>query len=725
MAVEPGSIAGMVRAGLSSIDFITKRFRKPNPQETQEQADQKRAQRSLRFSRINVSDTKHSAKLPGVSEAALDTQSTFFAAFGSHAIHRAVPVSRAGLVNKGRPARLVAPKSVVDRATVGFHASDQYRINFKGFRGESSETIDNIADVIFADLKRPSSGLKLNETTLVVSEIGCGKSTLLTNLLYRINAYQAAQISASLPQTQPIEVVLVSFDSLDLPENGETEKFMEDCVKPLIAKQITDQTNLTGNSFDEILGNRKGANVVLIFDDLDAVYRTFCRDLILSQDIVDTKQGMNEFFPFVHELVSLFAGGKLSQYGLRCVFGLRHDTLRMLEASRGPTLGSTSIIENLRALYNLNDIGGEEILDVVKLRLELAKSIERDEAKQSLLQRRIDSLETSKGDFDFVSKVSVQGLRHTIYLIQQLDWAIQDDHAFKRFFLSKGFLYQYFLSGGYRHYSQINEGVTNIFLVNTSYRKENNPKLVDGKPAFSEKFLQNHKPTYFLKYLMLCLIAKRRTDHGDIVELFSSNGSYERELVELVLFSLCEVRHGRLIRPTVDFSESGNLKMNGLAVTARGKHALTNEVFWSFQYLAMIVEDNWLELPISVSCIFDNPIGALHLGKSSQISFKRRYTDYLFEKAKTVPSFITLLEAIFEAEKKQNLSVFESLEARGVKPPSFHRVTTRCREELVEMMQEAGVSEQAEILMVFDEWSGRKKTKEIRKRARDDLKRCF
>lgn len=722
---ELGSIASIIRAIISSLDFALKYIPWVTVKESPEQRERKRAERSLRYSRINLSDTTQSAKLEGVSEVALDTGSTFFAAFASHAIHKAVPVSRAGLKNKGRPSKLVPAKSVVDKATVGFHSSENYRVDFKGFRFSRSDTIDNIADELFNDLKRPSSGLKLNETTLVVSEIGCGKSTLLTNLLYRINAHQASQVSASLPQTQPIEVVLISFDSLRIPPNDQLESFMEGSVKPLIAKQIRDQTNLTGKDFDDILGNRKGANIVLIFDDLDAVYRTACRDLILSQDAVDTKQGLNEFFPFVHELVSLFAGGELSQYGLRCVFGLRHDTLKMLEASRGPTLGGTSLVENLRALYNLNDIGGAEVLEVIKRRLQLAYDIENDEKRKAIIQSRIERLEKSKGDFDFVSKVSVQGLRHTIYLLQQLDWAIRDDEAFERFFITRGFLYQFFLSGGYRHYSQINEGVTNIFLVNSSYRKENNPKLIDGKPAFSDRFLQNHKCTFFLKYLILCLISTRRTDHSDIVDLFSANGSYERELVELVLFSLCEVRHGRLIRPSIDFFENGALKMNGLAVTARGAHALKNEVFWSFQYLAMVVEDNWLEVPNSISGVFDNPMGVLHLGKSSQASFERRYTDYLYEKARTVPAFIVLLWAVFEAEKKQNRKVFESLVARGVEMPSFERVISRCREQLVEMLDEGRVKERAEILKKFDEWSGRKRRRELRAKIRADLKSCY
>ena len=140
--------------------------------------------------------------------------------------------------------------------------------------------------------------------------------------------------------------------------------------------------------------------------------------------------------------------------------------------------------------------------------------------KKGRIEQRIKELGDFAPDFDFVSQISVQGLRHTLNLIRQLDWSLDNNQSFRRFFGNHTLLTQLFLVEGYRHYSQINQGVTNIFLVNSSYRKENNPPLIDGQPAFSKRHLETYKQTYFLKYLVLSLIDLENTDQQDVASAF-------------------------------------------------------------------------------------------------------------------------------------------------------------------------------------------------------------
>ena len=684
------------------------------------------------LSRILIQSERTSERLPGIADASLDSGSAFFAAFASHALHAAIPVSRAGLISKGRTSRIEPPRSTTDKATVNFHSCPDYRVQFSGLQiwGNGIRSLDDakqikdIADKVFRDLIRPYSGNRTNETTIITGGIGCGKSTILTNLLYTINIHQARQTERRTPQTLPVEVALISFDDLDFTKSLDTARFLDDLVKPRIIEQVNKQTNLEGRTFEDVFGQDRTQNVVLIFDDLDAVYRVCCRDLILTQDNVDTRQGVEQFFPFVYELFRAFSSGDFSQYGIRCVFAVRSDTLRMLKGSRGPIIGGTSIIGELRGIYNLGAISGIQLVELFKRRLSLAAFVEDDADRMAVVKQRMEELEDINPDIDFVSNLSVQGLRHTLNLIQHLDWCLESSQSFSRFFGKRTLLTQLFLVGGYRHYSQINQGVTNIFLVNSSYRKENNPPLIDGKPAFSDQYLKPHKQTYFLKYLILSLIKQSSTDRQDIVDVFSLQGAYETELIELVIFSLCEVAHGRLIRPSLDFPEDGQLKINGLSVTPRGKYFLDHDVFWSFSYLAMVSEDRWLEVPNKLHEHFDNPKGALFLGKVEDSEFGPLYSAFLKEKAESVPVFLHLLEEAFECEKAAYHATFRTLTGRKLKFPCFDNARTECRKQLVKLLDFFSQTEADRILAIYDHWNSPKMRRKVRRIASKSLIGC-
>ena len=136
----------------------------------------------------------------------------------------------------------------------------------------------------------------------------------------------------------------------------------------------------------------------------------------------------------------------------------------------------------------------------------------------------------------------------------------------------------------------------------------------------------------------------------------------------------------------MDFSEDGKLRINGLTVTLRGKYFLKHDLYWSFSYLAMVLEDHWLEIPNQLREHFDSPKGAMFLGKVADGDFERLYLDFLFEKAKSVPVFLQLLEAAFDSERSKNRALFKILLNRGLKFPSFERIRIRCREDLVQLL---------------------------------------
>ena len=320
-------IASLVGMVISLYQPCKDYFSPPSKEELEARNLKKKKAKQKKFSRISIRSEHKSERLPGIADASLDSGSAFFAAFASHALHAAIPVSRAGLIRKGKTPRLVPARSTTDRATVIFHSNSEYRVQFRGFRSlGNGARVDDVADEIFRDLIRPFSGDRSNEISIISSEIGCGKSTVLSNLLYRINFYQSSQTERRLPQTLPVEVALISFDELDLTRAIDTNRFMNDLVKPWILDQLKRQTNLAGRTFEEVLGQGRTQNVVLLFDDMDGVYRAFCRDFILTQDNIDSKQGSEFFFhlftSFLEHLPAVSFHNTESGVFSRCVWTL-------------------------------------------------------------------------------------------------------------------------------------------------------------------------------------------------------------------------------------------------------------------------------------------------------------------------------------------------------------------------------------------------------------------
>lgn len=716
MNMEWSTLKWLLRYVPFGLKILWRKVAPLSPEKIEIEDARKREQKTLRFSRIKLPADSETERVSGSFKTAPKPDDiAVIAAFESHARHGARPVPRAGLT-KRTVRKSIGPPNSYDKAASAFHADQSYRLPFSGFSGDGQTVrVDDVADALFGDLTRTPSGSRANETTFVMSEIGCGKSTLLTHLTYKINLFQASQTQQRLAQTLANEVVLISFDDLNFKKMNDLTSFMSEEVEPLIVRETKQQTNLSGDSLAELFGGTRRENVILAFDDLDGVYRAACRDLILKPDTVDVKQAEEHFFPFVYRLMNDFITGNFSNYGLRCVFALRLDVFRMLQAARGPTLAGGSMTDNLRENYQLDDIGSDQIVELIKKRLSLATTVEQNKGRISTIQKRLAELESMKPDFEFVSQISVQGLRHTLLLIQELSWSISSDETFFRFFSNKYFLRLFFLTSGYKHFSQINHGVVNIFLINSSYRKENNPELIDGNPAFSEDYLKDHKQTYFLKYLVLLYIHKNNTDLSEIVSLFAGGGAYEKGLVELVVYSLCEVRHGRLVRPKVTFADDAEpgIKFNGLKATPRAERLLNQSVFWSFAYLSVVVEDHWLQVPNLLAKYFRDPPGVAFLGEQMQSKMKRQFSDFLRRKAETVPVFLATLEAAAKREQQANRELFETLATCEVPMPQFAEIRMACRKELSEMLSEADLPDRDAILSVYDENTTKFRTKKL------------
>lgn len=634
-----------------------------------------------------------------------ETVSIFKAAFQSHAITAKSAVSHSGLPSrkgKKKVKRLFGTQNLYAQSTFSFHSKSDYIAQFRKSTPSSNIISDEnhtISEYLFKRLTATKS--KENSLFLITGEIGCGKSTLLSNVIFKIFEEQIAHKSGRPTGRLSTECTVIDFESIKMPENLNFDDYLENYVKPFILQQVNNQTNLKDEDWEAVLQASISVNLVLAFDNMDAIYHKFCSSLLIDGDDIEEFKGLNTYFSLFYLLIEEFATGKLSKYGIKCLFALRTDTLEVLENSHGPDHGGLQLIQSIENIISIREADSKYLKDVLERRLALARDCAKGGSKE-VFEQRIAKLKANNIDFSGILDISVQGLRHTIKVISDLDPCVENETIFERFFCENQWLKMFFYVSGKRYYSQINQGITNIFLVNNRYRKSQNPKTVAGERLFTDEQLRDHPHTYWLKYLILHLVDSGSTDKKMIESLFSKTGAYDKNLVNLVLFSLSEVRHGRLVRPKLIISNAGTVNGLGLEVTNRGKRLFKGDYFWSFFYLSMVVEDVWLEIPNVLRKDFQNPIGFGFLGAKSSKTFDDQFTKFMKEKIKNVFLFISILEESFKFERKMHKDLFPTLIEKGVKFPKFNKIRQDCAEEIRNSIKQLSSSQQNSLTKVLN-----------------------
>ena len=678
----------------------------PNdPKNIAEWQDRVITARDKQLMRINAPNSRKIFDDTNIKTNNSETVSIFKAAFQSHAISAKSAVSHSGLPSrrgKKKAKRLFGTQNLHAKLTLNFHSKSKYIAPFRKSTPSSdiiSDENHKTSEYLFKRLAAPKN--KENSLFLITGEIGCGKSTLLSNVVFKIFEEQIAHKRGRPTGRLSTECAVIDFESIKMPGNLNFDDYLANHVEPFILQQVNDQTNLKGENWETILQASLSVNLVLAFDNMDAIYHKFCSSLLVDGNNIEEFKGLNTYFSLFYLLIEEFAIGKLSKYGIKCLFALRTDTLEVLENSHGPDHGGPQLIQSIENVISIREADSNYLRDVLERRLILARDCAKDNCRE-LFEQRIAKLKENNIDFSGILDVSVQGLRHTIKVISDLDPCIDNETIFERFFCEKQWLKMFFYVSGKEYYSQINQGITNIFLVNNRYRKSQNPETLEGERLFSDKQLRDHPHTYWLKYLILHLVDSVSTDKETIESLFSKTGAYDKNLVNLVLFSLSEVRHGRLVRPKLIISSAGKVNGMGLEVTNRGKRLFKGNYFWSFFYLSMVVEDAWIEIPNVLREDFQNPIGFGFLGAKNSKTFDDQFTKFMKEKIKNVFLFISILQESNALERKMHKNLFQTLIDKGVKFPNFNEIRQDCAEEVRNSIKQLSFSQQSSLTKVLN-----------------------
>jgi len=220
-------------------------------------------------------------------------------------------------------------------------------------------------------------------------------------------------------------------------------------------------------------------------------------------------------------------------------------------------------------------------------------------------------------------------------------------------------LYQYI--DGNPDYTQAEEGISNIYLVNRDppYKCK---ELNTGIEGYDEHIFQDHLQTYWLKYFICEYLIKETeqnlpTSFNNILNQFHSPTTgeytqYEPSIVKLAILNASKVDHGRLLKFSFNLG-------SGVTVlpSSRLLFMKKEKTFWDFEYLMVVIEDRWLEFPRGI------------------------YDLVALDKKKTVHSFLTSLHTSSTEEKEillkhkllQVLRFFEILkQALGYEKQRYH-----------------------------------------------------
>lgn len=94
---------------------------------------------------------------------------------------------------------------------------------------------------------------------------------------------------------------------------------------------------------------------------------------------------------------------------------------------------------------------------------------------------------------------------------------------------------------------------------------------------------------------------------------------------------------------------------SGFECTERAKHLIGDNVFWSFCYLSVVIEDEWLEYPFFLRKCFSNPVGFAFLFYTNHKEYNKKYFEYMINKSEKVLKFLDILDVSLKYEKKNIL----------------------------------------------------------------------
>ena len=420
--------------------------------------------------------------------------------------------------------------------------------------------------------------LRLDKNILwVLGEIGCGKSTFVSHLCHQ------AKKSILKSNKNDVAVITINFNKKNFDFTDIDEAIFQlfsDAFKEQF-KDVGKIQNLeTLNQIVKKYFSEYKLNIII--DNLDELYDESAK-LILK-----TEHNFSEFDSFYseqnyqHVVLRLFEllyefHQSYKETKVKFIICLREETYDVLSLLYQKMTGSEMgrHFDN-RGIIQMSSPSNQFVSDTISNRFEMYTEPVNEEFKKFLIKFSQKAV-----------KLKINGLRHVMESARGLLYLKNQSHLFYPNWMIDIYVYV----DGYQNYAQRDCGVSNIFLINIDYRKD----VDETHKKWPESSKRDHFHSYWLKYFIVVFLCNRNTVNSRHVrKVFDS---YEPEIVIFSLYSLSEVNHGKLVAcEGVEDPDGGGI-VNNVSATKRLKYCIDKNMFFEFNYLSVIVEDDYLEFP--------------------------------------------------------------------------------------------------------------------------------
>lgn len=442
-------------------------------------------------------------------------------------------------------------------------------------------------------------------------------------------------------------------------------------------------------SFIKLYKNTTSRTLLLILDNVDVVIHQDDREIFTEDGKRSAAQNIQGLLAFLKQFV--FAQGPLDALSTSILTVMREDTYEILNLARGISFQTIPDI-NMDKAFSFKEI---EWLKVFESRMQLAEKISSVLTLHQGSQKEIQGLvarmrETFQGGTpihrthqnelvnalkdisSFGNRGMVSYFSHSAELHPQHAGSGKDRLELAARYRTTA-LIAFFLRSN-QWFSQEASQFPNLYLVNV--------------PSGS---CRDHRPSFWLKRLILEMIRQSgevRVQPHVVLDTFSGyeasgraqQGYYERMLVETALASMADVQRSNVLG--VDWNcappQSDGLSVYPKNVRLR-KRALRcfREVFDTFTYLQVIIDDEFLLFPASVVGQFVWRTGDPtyeYFNAENPADFTDNAKKMILYKGRRVLLFLVIIEEALAIEAQAFHEVFKNLEQRNIHLPNVQKI---------------------------------------------------
>jgi hypothetical protein len=452
---------------------------------------------------------------------------------------------------------------------------------------------------------------------------------------------------------------------------------------------------------------------ILILDNIDFLIHEYDRGLYSERNLQSLTRLLHNVFEFIERLWP-GAASPLSDLGANVLIVVRPETHELI-SSMIPPLQNERRVGPHQADFRLGKLEPEIILDsryelIKELLPVLGKGGDND-AAEYVRGIELPNAGNSKKILSALTQLTNYGMRDLVTHVASI---LALPAAGDRFGLERigqrvlehpPITLLTFMLGWRRRFSQSRSSFANIYLVN----------LRAGERDVEGSVFRDHVPSYWLKRLIMEFVCQRQHQSRDqavagglekevagfptvapeeVMTVFAGPvtgasvwsrrpGYYQRGLVRAMFGSLTDASQSNLLEAQRAVAGNGReIFVSGVEATLRGEYS-RRELFDRFSYLQLVVEDDYLWTPLSVTAeyLYKTGVDYGYIG-GGDAAYREGTENMIRVKIKQVALLMIILEEALSVEQACYYRVFEHLGGAGIRIPKISEIAAGVAREI-------------------------------------------